>query len=125
MKTIKKIVTTAMVITLWWIVVEVQAQDKKVDPALRNELKAYTLTHIMPVMKLKRVILEDELTELEKETDRRAENTINPDTQGKKGVKPDAVGKNGWKRIGRKSNSNDAIRTKTDPENHAGSVFYC
>ncbi len=55
-----------MVITLWWIVVEVQAQDKKVDPALRNELKAYTLTHIMPVMKLKRVILEDELTELEK-----------------------------------------------------------
>lgn len=52
--------------TLLLMVVEVQAQDKKVDQTLRSELKAYALTNVKPVMKLKREMLENELTTLEK-----------------------------------------------------------
>ena len=66
MKTIKKIATAAIATAFLLIVVNAQAQGKKADPSLRNELKAYALTHIMPLMKLKRDILENELTRLEK-----------------------------------------------------------
>ncbi|TKT90347.1 hypothetical protein [Dyadobacter frigoris] len=62
----KKIAVAAIGIACLLMVVKVRAQDKKVDQALRSELKAYILTHVQPVMKLKREILENELTELEK-----------------------------------------------------------
>ena len=66
MKTIKKIATATIAIAFLLVVVNAQAQGKKADPSLRNDLKTYALTHIMPVMKLKRDILENELTDLEK-----------------------------------------------------------
>ena len=66
MKTIKKIATATIAIAFLLVVVNAQAQGKKADPSPRSELRAYALTHVMPVMKLKRDILENELTEIEK-----------------------------------------------------------
>jgi len=62
----KKIATAAIAIAFLLMALNLNAQDKKVDPALRSALKNYTISNILPVMKLKREILENELTTLEK-----------------------------------------------------------
>jgi hypothetical protein len=62
----KKRLIATIAITLLLMGTFVSAQDKKPDPPLCHELQTYALTHIKPVMKQKREILENELTVQEK-----------------------------------------------------------